>query len=140
MAAPVTVPTIIARKVPNSITPLPHDKRLAGSNSGSKPYFEGPNSAAWVATKPSATKHMIREWSASPAVATVMAPISIPLVQSVTRRLLKRSASQPPVMLKSTNGMEKRNVTRETKLERSLPASPMPTTIASSRLRRMLSL
>jgi hypothetical protein len=43
-------------------------------------------------------------------------------------------------MLKSTKGMEKRNVTRETKLERSLPASPMPTIIASSRFRKMLSL
>jgi hypothetical protein len=58
----------------------------------------------------------------------------------VTCRLLKRSASQPPGMLKSTKGMENISVTRETKLSRWLSAMPMPTIIDSSRLRRMLSL
>ena len=50
----------------------------------------------------------------------VMAPISITFVQMVTWRLLKWSASQPPVMLKSTKGMEKRKVTTETKVSRSV--------------------
>ena len=140
MAAPVTVPTMMARKVPNSMTPFPHDRRFAGSNSGSNPYFDGPNSAACVATMPRATRVMVREWTARPAVATVMAPISITLVHRVTRCLLKRSANQPPVMLKSTKGMENRKVTMETKLSRAPSAKPMPTIIDSSRLRRMLSL
>lgn len=55
-------------------------------------------------------------------------------------RLLKRSASQPPGMLKITKGMENMSVTSETKLSRVLSDMPMPTIIDSSRLRRMLSL
>ena len=73
-------------------------------------------------------------------MATVMAAISITLVQMVICRLLKRSASQPPGMLKITNGNENISVTMETKLSRWLLAMPMPTIIESSRLRRMLSL
>ncbi len=70
----------------------------------------------------------------------VMAPISITFVQMVTWRLLKWSANQPPVMLKSTKGMENKKVTTETKVSRSSLPRPMPTIMASSRLRRMLSL
>ena len=44
--APATVPRMIARNVPNSITPFPHDKLFSGRSSGSKPYFDGPKSAA----------------------------------------------------------------------------------------------
>ena len=55
MAAPVMVPMMMARKVPSSMTPLPQERRLAGSSSGSRPYFDGPKSAACVATSPSAT-------------------------------------------------------------------------------------
>ena len=122
MAAPVTVPTMMARKVPSSMTPLPQERRLAGSSSGSKPYFDGPKSAACVATRASATRERGSECRARPAVAMIMEPISITLVQMVTWRLLKWSASQPPVMLKSTNGTEKRKVTMETKVSRSFVA------------------
>jgi hypothetical protein len=54
-------------------------------------------------------------------------------------RLLKRSASQPPGMLKIRKGTENRKVTTETNVSRSV-APFMPTIIESSRLRRMLSL
>ena len=64
----------------------------------------------------------------------VMAPISITLVQMVTWRLLKWSASQPPVMLKSTKGMEKRKVTIATKVSRSSLPRPMPTTMAKQQV------
>ena len=140
MVAPVTVPTMMARNVPSSMTPLPHDRRLAGSNSGRRPYFDGPKSAACVATRASAKIETGSECLASPAVATTIETISIALVQMVICRLLKRSASQPPGMLKSTKGTENISVTRETKLSRWFSASPMPTIIDSSRLRRMLSL
>jgi len=109
---------MIARKVPNSITPLPHDKRFAGSNSGSNPYLEGPKSAACVATSVSAAREIGSLCVASPARATSIEVISIPLVQIVICRLLNRSASQPPVMLKSTNGTENSSVAIETKLSR----------------------
>jgi hypothetical protein len=69
-----------------------------------------------------------------------MEPNSITFVQIVTWRLLNRSASQPPGMLRMRNGTEKRNVTTETNVSRSLFARFIPTIIESSRLRRMLSL
>ncbi len=61
------------------------------------------------------------------------------LVQIVTWRLLKRSASQPPGMLKIRNGTENRKVTTETNVSRWVCAMFIPMTIESSRLRRMLS-
>src|SRR5215831_19092596 len=39
---------IRARNVPNSSRPLAHERRDLGSSSGRSPYFDGPNSAAWV--------------------------------------------------------------------------------------------
>ncbi len=37
-----------ARNVPNSMMPLPQESRRSGRSSGSRPYFEGPNSAPSV--------------------------------------------------------------------------------------------
>ena len=62
------------------------------------------------------------------------------LVQMVTWRLLKRSASHPPGMLSSRKGTEKMKVTAETNVSRSCRPIPMPTIMESSRLRRILSL
>ena len=140
MVAPVTVPTMMARNVPSSMTPLPQDNRLAGSSSGSRPYLDGPKSAACVATSMSATNEMGSECMARPTVATTMEPISMTLVQMVIWRLLKRSASQPPGMLKSTKGKENSSVTTEMKVSRRPCSRFMPTMMESSRLRRMLSL
>ena len=39
---------MIARNVPSSRMPLPQDSWLSGKTSGSRPYFDGPNSAACV--------------------------------------------------------------------------------------------
>ena len=138
--APATVPTIIARKVPSSITPFPQERLFSGSNSGNRPYFEGPNNAAWLATSVSAVSESPKEWVARPAVASSMEPNSIAFVQIVICRLLNRSASQPPGMLKTRNGTENRNVTIETNVSRSARAKFIPTIIESNRLRRMLSL
>lgn len=113
---------------------------MAGRSSGSRPYFEGPKSAACEATRVSATSDNVRECVANPAVATTIDPSSITLVQMVIWRLLKWSASQPPGMLNRMKGTEKRNVTAETKVSRSFRLRPMPTIIESRRLRRMLSL
>ena len=77
---------------------------------------------------------------ASPAVASSIDPNSIAFVQIVICRLLKRSANQPPGMLRIRNGSENRNVTTEMKVSRSDFARFIPTIIESSRLRRMLSL
>src|ERR1043166_5428370 len=38
----------MAMKVVSSRTPLPQESSSAGSNSGRRPYFEGPKTAAWV--------------------------------------------------------------------------------------------
>ena len=88
----------------------------------------------------SAMNEMGSEWVASPTVATTMEPISMTLVQMVIWRLLKRSASQPPGMLKTMKGTENISVTMEMKVSRCSCARFMPTIIESSRLRRMLSL
>ena len=101
------------------MTPFPHDRLFSGSNSGSRPYFEGPKSAAWLATSVKRDQRKRQEWVARPAVASSIEPNSITLVQIVIWRLLKRSASQPPGMLKIRNGTEKRNVTTETNVSRS---------------------
>ena len=45
---PATVPPMMARKVPSSITPLPHESFFSGSSSGSRPYFDGPKMALWT--------------------------------------------------------------------------------------------
>jgi len=45
-APPATVPTTMARNVVASIIPFPATSSASGSNSGSTPYFTGPNSAA----------------------------------------------------------------------------------------------
>jgi hypothetical protein len=98
---------------------LPQDRLFSGKSSRSRPYFVGPNRAAWLATSASAARQSGREWVASPAVATSMEPSSIIFVQIVTPRLLKRSASQPPGMLSSRNGTEKMKVTAERNVSRS---------------------
>src|ERR1700722_10051247 len=77
---------------------------------------------------------------ARPAVASSIDPNSMTLVQIVTWRLLKWSASQPPGMLKRINGTENRKVTTEIKLSRWACAMFIPMTIERRRLRRMLSL
>ncbi len=47
-----------ARKVPSSITPFPQESLFSGSNSGSSPYFDGPNSAPCVLIRKTAAASM----------------------------------------------------------------------------------
>ena len=42
---------MLARNVPNSMIPLPHESLGSGRSSGSKPYFDGPKSAPSVLIK-----------------------------------------------------------------------------------------
>ncbi len=89
--------------------PLPQESHFSGRISGNKPYFEGPNNAACVATTNRMAsckgKYPVRSATIPPA----MAAISISLVPMITCRLLKRSARNPPVILNSTRGTEKNN-------------------------------
>ena len=45
---PPTVPGMMARNVPSSRMPLPHESRFSGSSSGNEPYLDGPKTALWT--------------------------------------------------------------------------------------------
>ena len=106
--------------------PLPQERRFSGSNSGSRPYFEGPKSAACVLSKKIAAAAIHRFTAASPAKAMSITPISITFRPAVTERLLKRSARNPPVIENSRKGTAKsRGTTSTNRRSRFSCCSPM---------------
>ncbi len=82
------VPPMPARNVPNSMMPLPQESRCSGSNSGSKPYFEGPKSAPSVLIKNTPTNSIGKLRAARLAMKNAMTPSSNNFVPMVTLRLL----------------------------------------------------
>jgi hypothetical protein len=67
--------------------PFPQESFCSGSNSGSKPYLEGPKSADCVLIKNTAAHSIGRLRIASPAIATPITTISISFVPITTLRL-----------------------------------------------------
>ena len=89
---PPIVPTTMARKVPSSSRPLPQDSRFSGSNSGSRPYLDGPKNALCVPIRKTPANKIGACCHANPAVASSMMNTSSTLTPMVMVRLLKRSA------------------------------------------------
>ena len=94
----------MAMNVPNSSTPLPHDSRFSGNNSGNKPYFDGPKNALCVPMKKTAASCIGRLLTARPTDANSITNTSKILTPMVTVRLLKRSARNPPAIENRMNG------------------------------------
>ncbi len=66
-------------------------------------------------------------------MATAIATISMILVTTVTWRLLKRSARNPPAMLNTTSGMKNNSVISDTRASRREPLRAAPSTMKVSR-------
>ena len=77
-----------ATNVPSSITPFPQESLFSGSNSGSSPYFDGPNNAPCVLIRKTAAASIVKFPAASAAMAKSPTPISKSFVPIVTVRLL----------------------------------------------------
>jgi len=71
------------------------------------PYLIGPNSAAIAPNRNSAANKAASEWSAKPALASAVIPISTSLRRRATTALSKRSASWPPRPERKKNGAMK---------------------------------
>ena len=94
----------MATKVPSSKTPLPHESFFSGSNSGSRPYFDGPKIALCTPIRKTPASFS-DSWSEISATrANDITAISNTFTPMVTERLLKRSARKPPAMEKRMNG------------------------------------
>ena len=100
------MPRMMAMKVPSSRMPLPHESRRSGSNSGSEPYFDGPKIALWVPMRKTLASSRFLFHDQSPANTTAMMHSSKIFTPSMTLRLLKRSARNPPTMENKMNGSE----------------------------------
>ena len=93
---PTMVPSRIARNVAPSTRALPAGSSSRARWSGRMPYLIGPNSAAMMPIRNSATNRMGTECQAKPTTATAATPISASLRRCAMIALSKRSASCPP--------------------------------------------
>ena len=98
-------------KVPSSNRPLPHDNFRSGSNSGRRPYLEGPKNELWTPIKNTQPNSIGIWFHQKPASARSITPISKIFTLTLIVRLLKRSAKNPPAIENKMNGRENRAVT-----------------------------
>ena len=61
------MPVMIARNVPSSRMPLPHESRRSGNSSGNSPYIDGPKIALCTPIRKIAASPIGRLRSSSPA-------------------------------------------------------------------------
>ena len=92
--------------VPNSMSPLPQDSRFSGSNSGSKPYFDGPKKALCVPIRKTVKINKGSCCQTKPTSTKDITPISNTFTPTVIVRLLNRSARKPPAMENRMKGRE----------------------------------
>ena len=104
---PTIVPSRIAMKVAPSTSALPAGSSSRFRWSGRMPYLIGPNSAAMVPKRKSATNRIGTECSAKPSTARPAAAISENFSRCATFALSKRSASWPPSPERKKNGAMK---------------------------------
>ena len=86
------MPVMIAMNVPSSRIPLPHDSRFSGSNSGKRPYFDGPKKALCTPIPQTAAIPNGTFLNHNPTSANSISNISKTFTPMVMRRLLNRSA------------------------------------------------
>ena len=134
------VPAMMAEKVPKPNIPLPQDNFFSGSSSGSRPYLDGPKNALCVLIKKTLASISGMAFSHRPSSATDMMPISAHLMVTVTSRLLKRSAKNPPAMENRMNGSAKSAPTSGTSSLRRASDDTTPTMRKVTSQRSRLSL
>ena len=106
---PATVPPMIARFVHISMSPLPVESCSCGRISGRIPYLDGLKSAACTPSRPR-IKYAAGPpagCSQSAAAAISMSKSSNPFIDTITVRLLSRSASTPPGTLNRISGIKR---------------------------------
>src|SRR5271154_2331412 len=97
---------MMAMNVPSSRMPLPHESFRSGNNSGSEPYFDGPKNALCVPMRKTPTSKRFLFIAHNPANTSDMMSSSKIFTPSITERLLKWSARNPPAMENKMNGSE----------------------------------
>ncbi len=94
----------MAMNVPSSRMPLPHESFRSGNSSGSEPYFAGPKMALCVPIRKTPASSRFLFHAHKPASTSSMMNNSKTFTPSITERLLKRSARNPPAIENKMNG------------------------------------
>ncbi len=97
---------MVAVYVPSSMSPLPQDNFFSGSNSGRRPYFEGPKNALCTPIRKTQASRIGMCFQISPVSASDITTTSKTLTPMEIVRLLKRSARKPPAIENRINGKE----------------------------------
>ena len=92
--------------VPSSRMPLPQESFRSGSNSGSRPYLDGPKNALCMPINNTHASRILMLPPSKPASTSAITATSKTFTPTVTMRLLKRSARKPPAMENRMNGSE----------------------------------